>query len=113
MMGQVVTATVTVQITKKKRQGRGAATWTPTANNYKFRKLITATITSCHMLENDGQTMLVRLKGDCFTVHFLCVTFHFSLLNSEKTAGRLTVLGRTAPAMLMKGACSFSQSLSL
>lgn len=43
------------------------------------------------MLDNDGQTMLVRSKGDCFTVHFLCVTFHFSLLNSKKTAGRTRV----------------------
>lgn len=91
-MGQVVAVAVMVQIAKKKREGRETATRTQMANNYKFRKQITATITTCHMLENDGQTMLVRLKANCFTVHFLSVTFHFSLLNSEKTAGKLTVM---------------------
>lgn len=47
--------------------------------------------------------MLVRLKGDCFTVHFPRVTFHFGFLKSKKTTGRLTAMGRAAPAMLMRG----------
>lgn len=52
--GQVVTAAVTVQIRKKKREARETTTCTATANNYRFTKLIMATLTSCHMLENGG-----------------------------------------------------------
>lgn len=88
MTGQLVAAAVTAQITKNTQEDRETATQTPTANSYKLTKLITATITSCHMLEADGQTVLVRLEGDCFTVHFPCVTFHFSLLHGRKAAGR-------------------------
>lgn len=54
LAGQVVTAAVTVQIRRKKWEARETTTCTATANNYKFTKLIMATLTSCHMLENGG-----------------------------------------------------------
>lgn len=47
--------------------------------------------------------MLVRLKGGCFTARFPCVTFHFSLLSSEETTGRLTAMGRAARVTLTNG----------
>lgn len=84
LAGQVVTAAVTVQIRKKKWEARETTTSTATANNYKFTKLIMATLTSCHVLETWRLNDACQVEGRLFYSAFSTRHISFRLFKVQE-----------------------------